>query len=218
MAALIVVSSGSSCSSNAQRLSICRRPRSATISASLCAVGSQDAWLTTVVHGPQPQSEQEKVVFLDELLQFRSTNRRRPMICGDFNMIYQAADKNNDRLDRRAMRRFRSFLNQAQLQEVDLVGRRFTWSNHQGAPTLERLDRVFESVDWFERFPTHCFKALSSDCSDHSPLFLFLCSRITAKRHFRFESFWTKLSGFHDAGLGATNLQRRPMQTAGHQA
>jgi hypothetical protein len=47
------------------------------------------------------------------------------MICGDFNMIYQAADKNNDRLDRRAMRRFRSFINQAQLQEVDLVGAPF---------------------------------------------------------------------------------------------
>lgn len=84
-----------------------------SISASLCAVGSQDAWLITVVYGPQ--SEQDKVAFLDELLQFRSTNPGPWMICGDFNMIYQAADKNNDRLDRRAMRRFRSFINPAQL-------------------------------------------------------------------------------------------------------
>lgn len=61
---------------------------------------------------------------------------------------------------------------------------------------MERLDRVFGSVDWFERFPSHCLKALSSDCSDHSPLLLFLCSVQLAKRRFRFENFWAKLPGF----------------------
>jgi hypothetical protein len=31
------------------------------------------------------------------------------MLCGDFNLIYQAADKNNGRLSRRMMGRFRRF-------------------------------------------------------------------------------------------------------------
>lgn len=106
-----------------------------SISASLSAVGSQEHWLITVVYGPQ--SDQDKAAFLDELTQFRSANPGPWMVCGDFNMIYQVADKNNDCLDRRAMQRFRSFINRAHLQEVDLVGWRFTWSNHQGTPTLE---------------------------------------------------------------------------------
>jgi hypothetical protein len=156
--------------------------------ARLVGVGSQVPWLITVVYGPQ--LEHEKVEFLEELCQFREANAGPWLLCGDFNMIYQAADKSNERLDRRAMRRFRSFINEVQLQEVDLIGRCFTWSNEWGAPTLERLDRVLASVDWFD------LKALSSDCSDHCPLLLLLDAVPRAKRRFRFESFWVKLPGF----------------------
>lgn len=95
--------------------------------ARLLGLGSQDPWWITVVYGPQ--LDQDKVEFLNELLQFRETNAGPWLLCGDFNMIYQAANKNNDRLDRRAMRRFRSFISCAHLQEVDLIGRRFTWSS-----------------------------------------------------------------------------------------
>jgi len=87
-------------------------------------------------------------------------------------MIYQAEDKNNDRLDRRNMRRFPAFINMAHLQEIALVGRRFTWSSERERPTLERLDRFLASVDWFVAFPYHCLKPLSTDCSDHCPLLL----------------------------------------------
>jgi exonuclease III len=58
------------------------------------------AWWLTVVYGP-PQIESEKMAFLAELLQFRSLAVGPWLICGDFNMIYTAQDKNNDRLDRR---------------------------------------------------------------------------------------------------------------------
>jgi hypothetical protein len=54
---------------------------------------------------------------------------------GDFNLIYKEEDKNNGRLNRRWMRRFRS----AQIEELVLIGRRYTWSNTQSSPTLERL-------------------------------------------------------------------------------
>jgi hypothetical protein len=110
-------------------------------------------------------------------------------------MIYQAADKSNDRLDRRAMRRFRSFISRAQLQEVDLIGWHFTWSSERDAPTMERLDRVLASIDWFHQFPNHCLKALSSDCPDHCPLLLLLDAVPRAKRRFRFESFGSSYPG-----------------------
>lgn len=109
-----------------------------------------EPWWITVVYGPQ--LDYEKVEFLDELLQFREANAGPWLLCGDFNMIYQAADKNNDRLGRRDMRRFRSFISRAHLQEVDLVGRRFTWSSERDTPTLERLDRVLVSVDCSQSF------------------------------------------------------------------
>ena len=62
-------------------------------------------------------------------------------------MIYRATDKNNDRLDRRCMRRF---LGAVAVEELHLTGRLFTWTNEHVHPTLERIDRAFASVGWFE--------------------------------------------------------------------
>jgi hypothetical protein len=55
---------------------------------------------------------------------------------GDFNLIYQAEDKNNPNLDRAMMGRFRRVINEAELQEIPLIGRQFTWSNERESPTL----------------------------------------------------------------------------------
>jgi hypothetical protein len=70
------------------------------------------------------------------------------MINGDFNMIYQAADKSNGRLHRRQMGRFRRLLSDLELKQLHLHGRLFTWSNERTHRTLERIDRIFISLDW----------------------------------------------------------------------
>ncbi|XP_066373173.1 uncharacterized protein [Miscanthus floridulus] len=138
-----------------------------------------------------PQADQDKVEFLEELLHFRNSAAGPWMLCGDFNMIYRAEDKSNDRLDRRCMRRFRAFLDAAELEELHLIGRRFTWS-----ATLERLDRLFASAGWLEAHPNHVLRALSTDCSDHCPLLLSMNVLPWAKKRFRFEPYWLKLPGF----------------------
>lgn len=165
-----------------------------SISVKLKCTGSHDAWWLTAVYGPQ--SDKAKREFLAELRSFREANDGPWLICGDFNMIYQAADKNNDRLDRRGMRRFRSFIDFMLLQELLLTGRRYTWSNGQDVPTLERLDRALATAEWHGIYPYHCLMALSSDCSDHCPILQILDTSPGAKRRFRFESFWVKLPGF----------------------
>ena len=63
-------------------------------------------------------------------------------------MIYQASDKNNGRLHPGLMRSFRSVLDDLHLDELHLSGRLYTWSSPRDSPTLERLDRVFATVDW----------------------------------------------------------------------
>lgn len=173
-----------------------------SISAKVSAIGpSSVPWWITIVYGPQ--LDHDKVQFLDELLTFRNGHQGPWFLCGDLNMIYRAQDKNNDRLDRRCMRRFWSFLNRARLEELNLVGRRYTWSNERDRPTLELLDRMFACCDWFVSFPNHVLRPLSSDCSDHCPLLLQLLALPGAKRRFRFESFWTKLPGFLDVVAAA---------------
>jgi endonuclease/exonuclease/phosphatase family metal-dependent hydrolase len=58
------------------------------------------------------------------------------------------------------------------LEEINLVGRLFTWSSEQERPTLELLDRMFATAEWLTAFPNHLLRPLSSDCSDHYPLLL----------------------------------------------
>ena len=128
------------------------------------------AWWITVVYGPLDANAQQ--AFLNELVALHSSLLGPWLLCGDFNMIYRAADKNNDRLDRRCMRRFRRFLGAVAVEELHLNGRLFTWTNERLHPTLERIDRAFASVDWLELYPNHHMRVLSSDCSDHAPLLL----------------------------------------------
>jgi len=171
-------------------------------------------WWISVVYGPQLDSD--KIEFLDELRQFRAASLGPWFLCGDFNMIYRAQDKNNDRLDRRSMRRFRAFLDQLQLEEINMVGRLYTWSSRREQPTLELLDRMFATADWLSAFPNHVLKPLSSDCSDHCPLLLHHHVYNGAKRRFKFEPYWIKLPGYMEVVAAAWAFGADPFRILDH--
>jgi len=167
--------------------------RSYSLTAKVTLLRNNETWWWTSVYGPQ--GDQEKLLFLDELREVCASCSETWLAWGDFNLIYQAADKNNHRLNRRMMGRFRSFLDEAELQGIHLRGRLYTWSNERDRPTLERLDRVFASEDWVADFPDHDLSALGTECSDHAPL-LKTDSSLPHCKRFRFENFWPKCEGF----------------------
>jgi hypothetical protein len=90
------------------------------------------------------------------------------LLNSDFNLIYCAEDKNNVRLNRWQMGQFCRFLNVASLKEIHLNRRLYMCSNERAHPTLERIDRVFISIEWDAIFPDHVLHPLSSLCSDHA--------------------------------------------------
>jgi hypothetical protein len=53
------------------------------------------------------------------------------LIIGDFNLIYKDEDKSNGRLNKNLMLRFRRAINFLGIKEIQLVGRKFTWSSSQ---------------------------------------------------------------------------------------
>ena len=154
-------------------------------------------WWFTGVYGPQ--GDDEKVLFLQELRNIRALCNGPWLLGGDFNLIYQAADKNNANLDRAMMGRFRRFLDDNDLKEIPLLGRKYTWSNERRSPTLVRLDRAFCCGDWENIFPDAVLQSTAAGVSDHCPLILGLKVCTSGKRRFHFESFWTKLPSFLDA-------------------
>lgn len=86
-------------------------------------------WWFTGIYGPQPNSQ--KIQFLQELSDIRAVCTDPWVVAGYFNLIYRSEDKNNDSLDRAMMGRFRRLLNDIELKEIDLLGRRYTWSNER---------------------------------------------------------------------------------------
>ena len=151
----------------------------------------------TGVYGPQ--ADDEKVLFLQELRNIRALCNGPWLVAGDFNLIYQAADKNNTNLDRAMMGRFRRFRDDVEVKEIPLLGRKYTWSNERQSPTLVRLDRAFCCMDWEGIFPDSVLQSSAAGVSDHCPLILGLKVSTNGKRRFHFESFWTKVPGFLDA-------------------
>jgi hypothetical protein len=117
-------------------------------------------------------------------------------VAGDFNLIVDVQDKSNARLNRRSMDMFRRCLNDLELHEANLLGRRYTWSNERETPTLAKLDRWFGSIEWDELHPDASLSALSSSLSDHCPILMSTAVVFPIKRRFRFERFWVKLDGF----------------------
>jgi hypothetical protein len=68
------------------------------VSVKVQAVEGGDDWWLTVVYGPTNDSD--KPAFLMELHNLRLVHSDPWLLTGDFNMIYKAEDKNNDRINR----------------------------------------------------------------------------------------------------------------------
>ena len=186
----IQVSNLNFCYKNKQSLTL----HDFSLTALLHCKNADEQWWFTCVYGPQ--GDAEKTQFLDHLRHTRRGCAGPWLLCGDFNLIYKAEDKNNMILNRRLMGRFRIFLDDVEVHELHLYGRRFTWSNGRDNPTLERLDRVFASDEWLLSLPNHTLTALASECSDHAPLRLSTVAATHTFKRFHFESIWPKFDRF----------------------
>jgi len=158
--------------------------RGHSVSAKLQPTTGVGEWWLTVVYGHQ--EDREKIQFLQELRDIRQFLSDRWLVIGDFNLILQAQDKSNSNLNRRMMGTFRSWVNDLELKELSLQGRRFTWSNDV---TQTRIDRAFCTSDWDLMLPGCALQALSSSVSDHCPLLLVGRREIAKYSGFRFEVF-----------------------------
>jgi hypothetical protein len=67
---------------------------------------------------------------------------------------------------------FNNVIDGLNLQELELLWRRFTWANSMENPTYEKLDTIPMSTEWEQKFSLSNIMALSRDISNHTPLLL----------------------------------------------
>ena len=103
------------------------------------------------VYGPPHDDNKEE--FLIELSQICTNQSYPALIGGDFNILRFSSEKNKKIIDNKYSDRFNHIINTYELRELGLLGGKFTWSNNQQRPTLEKLDRVLMNDDWEKLFP-----------------------------------------------------------------
>jgi hypothetical protein len=82
------------------------------------------------------------------------------------------------------------------LVDIPLKGRKYTWSNMQHTPLLQRLDWFFSSLAWTQAFPNTIAEPLAMTASDHIPCVLSIQTSIPKSSIFRFENKWLNMEGF----------------------
>ena len=126
-------------------------------------------WILMVVYGAAQQDR--KGEFLAELVRSCSSCENSPfMVGGDFNIIRNPSEKNNNRYNWPRM--FNTVIETLNLKEIEMSGRKYTWANYAEVPTYEKLDRILVSTEWELKFPLVKVQALSREISDHTPLLL----------------------------------------------
>ncbi|KAM0822740.1 hypothetical protein ACQ4PT_071319 [Festuca glaucescens] len=174
-----------------------------TLSASITMLSEGTSWSITCVYGPQ--SESDKLLFIEELKGLKSIIQDAWLLLGDFNLITKASDKNNLNINRRLIGKFRAARDFLVLKDMRMDGRRFTWSNAQADPVLTKIDHVFCTTDWDALFLDAYLQAITSACSDHVPLLLQGSVSSPRKHSFKFEEFWFRMQGFKETVTDAWN-------------
>ena len=140
------------------------------VSAQIKMLANNEEWSITGVYGPQ--SNADKILFLQEITDIWQHVLLAWLLLGDFNLILSAQDKNNTCINMPMINRFRTTIDNMELAPLTLRGRKFTWCNDQQMPTMTKIDHMLALANWLDLFLRTDLQALASLGSDHCPLFL----------------------------------------------
>jgi endonuclease/exonuclease/phosphatase family metal-dependent hydrolase len=120
------------------------------------------------------------------------------LLVGDFNLIRYPENRNRPGGDVQEMLLFNEAISSLGLTEIPLQGRKFTWSNKQDPPLVEKLDWFFTSVSWTISYRNTSASSLVMEPSDHVPCIIDISTDIPKGKIFSFENYWMEHECFLD--------------------
>ena len=149
------------------------------------------------VYGPAQSELKDK--FLSEVVRICSKDTLPIVIGGDFNIIRGPEEKNNNNYNNKWPFLFNAIIDSLNLREIQMSGRKYTWSNNLHRQTFEKLDRVLVCTELEAKYPHTTVFALSREISDHTPLLMNTNQPSSANQpNFKFELVWLLRDGFCD--------------------
>jgi hypothetical protein len=173
---------------------------------------SNDTWYLTNIYGPSQSDRKEE--FLQWFSNISMPNNIDWLIMGDFNFIRNPNDRNKPGGNITEMLQFNEAICNSGLVEIPFKGRKFTWSNMQADPLLEKLDWVFSSASWTNSYPSTIASSLVRPTSDHNPCVISIGTKIPKAKIFRFENYWMSHDSFQDIVKKAWDSPIAPMNSA----
>ena len=164
------------------------------VSISFTSHMNEDTWVLTTVYAPC--TYEGKRQFLNWFHSIQMPDEINWLIVGDFNLIRRPEDRNKEGGDIQEMYLFNEAINSLGLIEIPLHGRKYTWTNKQTEPLLERLDWFFSSASWTLSYPNTAAKTLLMETSDHWPCVIEISTSIPRAQVFRFENCWLMIDSF----------------------
>jgi len=117
----------------------------------------------------------EKRVVWEEVREKRITqNTKAWCVVGDFNSTRRSGEGRNvgDGGDhRRKMRRFNDFIENSELVDISVVGRKYTWYKPNGL-IKSIIDRILVSREWLDKWSDSKCHVLDRSVSNHCALVL----------------------------------------------
>jgi hypothetical protein len=119
---------------------------------------------------------------------------------GDYNILRHPSEKNNGHYNVRWPFLFNIVIDGLNLMELQMLDRKYTWTNNLHVPTFKKLDQVIITTEWEEKFLLTTVQALTRELSDHTPLLLKSGepSQMTTQPMFKFELGWLLRDGSMD--------------------
>jgi hypothetical protein len=156
----------------------------------LCNKNDSFKWALVAVYGPA--QDDQKTLFLTELVNTCSNENLPVLIGGDFNILRSPEEKNNGNYNDRWPFLFNVVIDGLNLKELDFSSRKYTWANSLAHPTYEKLDRILAATEWEQKIPLSTVLTLTRDISDHTPLLLDIGQNHAGTNYssFKFELGW----------------------------
>jgi hypothetical protein len=141
--------------------------------------------------------QSKKALWVDLLVAMRAYPAEHYCILGDFNSIRcngerRGASGGDSREDTRL---FNVFVENSGLNDLPLMGRRYTWVQ-PNKRCMSRLDRVLVSSNWLDEWGEVSLWGLKRDVSDHCPLLLKYNGYGWGPKPFRFNNHWVNNNTF----------------------